>query len=392
MKKRKKSPFLSLTLSLFGAIALSILFFFLIYRFDDIKHAFRILTGILMPFIYGAVIAYLLKSTCNFWEKKITALLEKKGAKSKKAAVPLSIFISLFLGLAAISILMILVLPELLNSIYGIIKIIPENAEKLTEWALKYVGDNEVLSNYVEELSEELSTSIPNWIRTSLLPSLQTLLNGFSSSVSSIVGIFYNLFIGIIVAIYLLGSRKQFARQGKMLLNSIFPKKWANAILNEIRYADQMFGGFINGKLIDSLIIGVICFAGMMLMKMPYTVLISVIVGVTNIIPFFGPYIGAIPSALLLLMVSPVKCILFLIFIVILQQFDGNILGPRILGNVTGLSSFWVLFAILFFGGVFGFVGMIIGVPVFAVLYDVIRKLVHKGLAYRQAQEALPKE
>lgn len=388
MKKKEKSPYLYLMLSIFGAIALSILLFFLLFRVEAVKAAAGRLIDILMPFIYGAVMAYLLKPICNFWERKLSALFQKHWLKGVKLAPTLSIFISMFLGLGVIFSLLLLVLPELLSSISGILKTIPQNVDEVTKWAMQYVGDNEVLSNYIAELSESISVSLPNWIKTTLLPNIQSLIDGFSSSVFNIITVFKNFFIGLIVAIYLLGSRKLFARQGKMLLSSIFRRKWADAILTEINYADQMFGGFINGKLVDSLIIGIICFVGMMIMRMPYAVLISVIVGVTNIIPFFGPYIGAVPSALLVLMVSPVKCVIFLVFIIVLQQFDGNILGPRILGNVTGLSSFWVLFSILFFGGVFGFIGMIIGVPVFAVLYDVIRKLVHRGLAYRQAQDA----
>ena len=164
--------------------------------------------------------------------------------------------------------------------------------------------------------------------------------------------------------------------------------KWANNVIEELRFVNQMFGGFIIGKLVDSLIIGIICFIGTSLMKMPFTLLISVIIGVTNIIPFFGPFIGAIPTGFLVLLVSPVKCIYFLIFILLLQQFDGNILGPKILGDSTGLSSFWVLFSILLFGGLFGFVGMIIAVPAFAVIYDLIARAVHFSLKNKKLSMA----
>lgn len=229
-------------------------------------------------------------------------------------------------------------------------------------------------------------TALPEWINNTVLPKLQALAGGISAGVSSAIGGLYNLLIGMIVSIYLLGCRKTFARQGKKLIYSIFRKKWAFLVLDEIEYANRMFTGFISGRIADSLIIGIICFVGMLVLRIPNPILISVIVGVTNIIPFFGPYIGAIPSFLLILSVNPAKAIVFLVFILILQQFDGNILGPRILGNVTGLSSFWVLFSILLFGGLFGFVGMIIGVPVFAVIYDIIRKLVNKGLAYQEME------
>lgn len=192
-----------------------------------------------------------------------------------------------------------------------------------------------------------------------------------------------NLFIGLVVAIYLLYGRRKFKKQGKLLLYSLFKARWADKIVEEIRFADRVFSGFIGGKLLDSAIIGGICYIGMMIMGLPYAILISVIVGVTNIIPFFGPYIGAIPSAIILLTVSPMSCLMFVIFIVILQQVDGNIIGPKILGSSTGLSGIWVLFSILLFGGLFGFVGMIIGVPVFAVIYDLIRQLIIRGLELR---------
>lgn len=189
------------------------------------------------------------------------------------------------------------------------------------------------------------------------------------------------------MSVYVLGSRKTFARQGNKLIYSIFSKKWADVILNEFRFTNKMFSGFISGRLADSLIIGLICFVGMTILRIPNAVLISIIIGITNILLFFGPWIGAVPSFLLILMVNPVKSIVFLVFVLILQQFDGNILGPRILGDKIGLSGFWVLFSILLFGGLFGFIGMIIGVPIFAVIYDIICKLVNKGLDYHRKQE-----
>ena len=221
------------------------------------------------------------------------------------------------------------------------------------------------------------------WLKDSILPYMNMILTGLSDSMINAAGIFMNLFIGLVVAIYLLSGRKKFKKQGKLILYSLFKERWANKIVEEIRFADRVFSGFIGGKLLDSAIIGVICYAGMMVLGLPYAILISVIVGVTNIIPFFGPYIGAIPSAIILLTVSPMSCLIFVIFIVILQQVDGNIIGPKILGSSTGLSGIWVLFSILFFGGLFGFVGMLIGVPVFAVIYDLIRQLIVRGLELR---------
>ena len=176
----------------------------------------------------------------------------------------------------------------------------------------------------------------------------------------------------------------RFVQQGKLVLHSIVRPRWAQLITEEVKYADKMFGGFINGKIMDSAIIGVLCYIGCLIFKFPSALLVSVIIGVTNVIPFFGPFIGAIPATLLILIQSPIKALWFVLFVLVLQQLDGNIIGPKILGNTTGLSSFWVLFAILLFGGLWGFVGMIVGVPLFAVIYDVIKKLVIHGLQRNQ--------
>jgi len=195
----------------------------------------------------------------------------------------------------------------------------------------------------------------------------------------------YNLLIGLIVACYLLASRKKFARQSVMIVRSVLKPKWAELFLNEVAFIDRMFGGFIDGKILDSAIIGVLCYIGCSIFNFPNALLISAFVGITNVIPYFGPFIGAIPSILLILIEDPVKAIWFAIFILALQQLDGNIIGPAILGDRTGLSSFWVLFSIILFGELWGIAGMIVCVPLFAVIYDIIKKLVRRGL-YKKDQ------
>ena len=204
------------------------------------------------------------------------------------------------------------------------------------------------------------------------------------------------MLIGIIVSVYVLMSKEKFIGQGKKMLYAVLKPHFANNVLTVLRQSNRIFGGFISGKLIDSLIIGIICFIGLYFMKTPYTVLVSVIVGVTNIIPFFGPFIGAVPSAFLVLIsdsggINIMGCIYFLIFILALQQFDGNILGPKILGDSTGLSSFWVLFSILLFGGLFGVLGMVIGVPLFAVIYDIVKKFICASLRKKGKLEEMEK-
>ena len=391
MKNLRGRHYIYQMLVLFGALAMGICLFFLLFYMDNIRAAIGKLLRILMPFIYGAAIAYLLKPVCNvlerWFEKLLTGNGRKKAGIAARLAGPLSVFASISIGIAVVAALLMMVIPQVLSSLSGLVSLIQANLDKFAEWMTKYVGEQSVLTNYIESISEGLSDKLALWIQQEILPHLQGLVTGVTSGVASLVTVFSNLFIGLIVAIYLLASRKKFASQSKLVLFSILKEKWADRMINEVKFADRMFGGFINGKLLDSAIIGVICFIFTWIVSMPYAMLVSVIVGVTNIIPFFGPYLGAIPSALLILMVSPGKCIVFLIFIIILQQFDGNILGPRILGNVTGLSSFWVLFAILTFGGIFGFIGMIIGVPVFAVISDIIKKLIRRGLKQRGKEE-----
>lgn len=374
-------------LTFFASAALAILFHFLLSHLDVIGGAFGTLAGILMPFIIGGVIAYILTPICNYLERKLSRGLSKK-KNGAKIAGGLSILLTLLLAILVIVVLLLLVIPALVESIQSILLQIPDSMEAFQRWALGQAGNNETLQNYINDLTEAVSINLPEWLSSAILPYLQTMIGSVSAGVAGFVSIIYNLLIGIVVSIYVLGNRKTFARQGTKLIYSIFRKKWADAVLEEFRFANRMFSGFISGRLLDSLIIGMICFVGMLIFKIPNAVLISVIVGITNILPFFGPWIGAIPSFLLILMADPIKSIDFLVFVLILQQFDGNILGPRILGDKTGLSSFWVLFAILLFGGLFGFIGMIIGVPVFAVIYDIVCKLVNHGLAYHQRQDS----
>jgi len=222
------------------------------------------------------------------------------------------------------------------------------------------------------------------WLESEFLPSVNIVASGFANGVISVLNVLYNLFIGIIVAIYILASKDTFSAQAKKVVYGIFKKEHADVVISYVRIADGMFSGFIVGKIVDSTIVGILCFAAMTIMGLPYALLISVIVGVTNIIPVFGPYIGLVPSALLILIVNPMQALYFVILIAVLQQIDGNIIGPAILGESTGLSAFWVLFSILLFGGLWGIVGMIIGVPLFAMNYRIVADFINWKLSAKQ--------
>ena len=385
-KKPHIKPYLYGMLAGFGAISLSILFFFLIYRFQGFGDAISKLTGILMPFIYGAVIAYLLKPVCNCVEDFLRRLLpEKMGT----AANMLAVTISLLFGILVVYALIMMIVPQLITSVTTLYYTARNNLNDFVDWAShqEIIASNQKLLDFIETSYDNLQDTLDNIVRTKLVPSMQSLLSGAALGVMSFVTFLKNIIIGLIVSVYLLASRKKFGQQGKLILYSLVKPRWANLIMEEIRYADRMFGGFINGKILDSAIIGVLCYIACLIFKFPSALLVSVIIGVTNVIPFFGPFIGAIPATLLILIQNPIKALWFVLFVLVLQQVDGNIIGPKILGNTTGLSSFWVLFAILLFGGLWGFVGMIIGVPLFAVIYDVLKKFVFHGLRRNEEME-----
>lgn len=379
-RRQEFEKYIYLMLAGFGAIALSILFFFVIYKMDMVIGLLKTAAGTLMPFIYGCVLAYLIYPISQV----ITVYLDKlTEEKYKKFTSKVGIFGGLLIFGVAIYLLLCMVLPQLLDSIISIATGMPAMVDSLSKWIGQLLSDNEQLQQLAELAIENSSSELQSWLTGTMIPKAQEMIGSLSASVLSTVSGLFDFVIGIIVCIYILNSVDKLKRQAKIIVMALVPKKASDVIFELTNEIDLCFGGFIRGKLLDSLIIGILCFICVSLMKMPFAVLISTIVGVTNIIPFFGPFIGAIPSALLILTVSPMQSLYFIIFVFILQQFDGNILGPAILGQSTGLGSIWVLFSILIFGDMFGFVGMIIGVPLFSVIYFMISKYVFRMLDKR---------
>ena len=398
MKNHPYKKYIYAAVSLFGVIVLSIIVFFIIFRYGEIKQALRHIFNTLMPFIIGAALAYMICPLCRTIEKFYLRILEKteriKQAKKEKLALTASVFTGIFITLVVIYLIIIIIVPQLITSVIRLVQILPDSADRLVKWLEKMLNSNEQLLAVSQELVDKGYHFITDWLSNGLLESVENIATGLSSGVISFFTLMLNLFIGVIVAIYLLLSRKKLARQGKLILYSIFKKEAANSIMDEVYFADKTFSGFINGKIVDAVIVAAICYVGMMLFKVitgaqvtMSEVLVAVIVGIFNVIPFFGWYIGLFASALLI--VNPVQCVFFVVFDFILQQIDGNILGPKILGDTTGLSSFWVLFSILLFGDLWGFAGMLIGVPVFAVIYHIISQLVAKGLRRNGQEEML---
>lgn len=382
----KKKRYLYLMLAGFGAISLSILLFFALYRMRGIGQVLNSFQQILSPFIYGGVVAYLLRPMCNFYESGLRKFLPEK---MHGIAPILAVIGSMLTLLLAVYALGAMIFPQVYESIVGLGKTIPKGIQNFAVWVEDTFGENEYVERFLDYFNtsyDKLYQEVESWFR-GVIPQISTLVSGVGSSVFAVLRSVYNLLVGLIVAVYLLFSRKRYASQCKLIVHSVFPEKWADIILNEASLMDRMFGGFIDAKILDSTIIGILCYIGCRIMQMPNMLLISVFVGITNIIPFFGPFIGAIPSILLILIESPIKALWFAVFVVILQQLDGNVIGPRIMGNRIGISGFWVMFAIIFFGGTWGLFGMVVGVPLFAVIYDLVRKLVKVGLRKKGKME-----
>ena len=384
-KKPHIKPYLYGMLAGFGAIALSIIFFFLIYRFDGFGSAISTLTGILMPFIYGAVIAYLLKPVCNTIEAFLRRFIPEKMNGLINA---LSVALTILFGLLLVYALVMMIVPQLITSVTTLYYTAQANITKFMNWAnhLEFIEKNEQITELLNSAYAALNTNLDTWntwLKNTLLPSMQNIVSGAAIGVLNVVTVAKNLIIGIIVAVYMLASRKRFVQQGKLVLHSIVRPRWAQLITEEVKYADKMFGGFINGKIMDSAIIGVITFVAMTILRLDFAVLISVFIGITNIIPVFGPFIGAIPSVFILLLIDPLQAVIFCVLILIIQQLDGNFIGPKILGSSIGISALWILFSIVVGGDLFGIVGMVVGVPVFATLYGLAQEFVHYALDKR---------
>uniref|UniRef100_UPI003FEF6790 AI-2E family transporter n=1 Tax=Anaerobutyricum hallii TaxID=39488 RepID=UPI003FEF6790 len=361
-------------------LASGILCAFVLFKMPVIISVLKGITEILKPFLYGVVFAYLLAPLCNKIEEKLFQIFPKAKTKARRFICFIAIVISLCVAIAVIWLIIMMIIPQVWDSVMKIIQMVPQKLIVVNNWIEHMLENQPELQAYFEEFSSQAESNIDSLLNVDTIQKVQSIINSLSVQLFGVLGVVKNIFLGLLISAYLLGSRKLFGAQAGLILHGVFSDKWAKIIEEEIRYTDKMFNGFLVGKIIDSAIIGLLCFAGTSIMGFEAPAFISVIIGITNIIPFFGPFIGAIPCGLLLLLENPMHCLYFMIFIFVLQQLDGNVIGPKILGNTTGVSSFWVLFAILLFGGMWGVVGMVIGVPLFAVIYDIIRKLVYRGL------------
>ena len=395
MKYRWDKKYLYWGVTIFLILAAGMALATIFFQWQSLLSTVNFVLGLFTPIFYGIIIAFLLNPIVKFFERVQRRIFRKKIQKAKNpkrsntAIRAVAVIVTLLFMLGIVVGLFWMVIPALIESISRIFSNLNTYYTNLTDWLNSFSQSEGMVSAFIQEGLDTAYQFINNWVRNDLPQHMQALLPAAAESLGAVIGFFSNLIIGIVVSVYLLFSKEKFIAQMKKLTYACLKKERANAVIEVSQHANRMFSGFISGRILDSAIIGILCFIAMLILGLPYPHLIAVIVGVTNIIPFFGPFIGAIPSGFLILMIDPWQCLYFVILIIVLQQIDGNIIDPRIQGNVTGLSGFWILLSITVFGGLFGLVGIVLGVPSFAVLYGLVRRWVNRSLKKRKMDLAL---
>lgn len=374
MKIEWNNKYTTIAVYTFLVIAATILFYLGISQVSIFTDKVDSLIVIMQPFIIGFSIAYIINFLLGFYENTVFQIkqIKKLNLKSTRGIGITLSYLTMFL---IIGMIFKFLLPQVLDSIVGLVNDIPTYINKTTELINNAVGDLNIGEEYSKTIIDNINDIINYTIKfiSNLIPALGLMVATFASRI-------WNVVLGIIISVYLLIDKEKLCALSKKITYGLFNKKHADKIVELVERSNYTFGRFLIGKIIDSLIIGVLTFVILTIFKMPYTILVSVIVGITNIIPFFGPFIGAIPSFIIILFVSPVQAVWFLLIIFVIQQLDGNIIGPKILGDSIGISAFWILFSILVAGKMLGILGMIIGVPLFAIIYSIIKEYIEDKL------------
>ena len=376
----------------FLVMAAVVLLVFIFVRKDEFIDTVARIRKAFAPALYGLVFAYLMNPLMKFFEDKLKNLFHKFAKNIKRAdraARVLSIIFTLILLFFLIGFLMYMLIPELTTTITNLVSDIPEQYRKIEKWYLALEFRNTQVGQIVDKGIMRSGEYIQNFIDKHLTnaeaasETFGPILSGVKNVFGALYSTLYNTFIGLVFSVYLLASKEKFAGIFKKMIYSCMKRKHANTFIRIARQCNVKFTTSFTGKIVDSIIVGMICFLAMTIIRLPYAVLISVIIGVTNVIPFFGPIIGAVPSAILIVCVSPLQCLYFLIMIVVLQQLDANVLTPKIVGDSIGISPIWVLFACVFFGSLWGVLGMLLAVPLMACIYMIVKEIVEYRL-YRK--------
>ena len=384
----KDSKYFRLGLTLLTVIILSILFYITLNNVGTVFNAVKMILNVFSFVFYGIAFAYLMNPIQKLVEKGLKKLFGRRNMTERgvnKLSRTVSVIVALLVFVAIVYGLIAMVVPQLVETLTETFS--QENLQnyydKITTWLNNVVKDTPI-EDWLQE--RDPVKAVQDWVTKEI--NIFSTLGDAVNEVYGVAKVLFNMIIGLVAAVYLLGSKEKFIAQVKKLVTAVFKPRLANRVFEIGRLTNRSFGGFIVGKLIDSLIIGVLSYIGMLIIGLPYPLLSSALIGFFNIIPFFGPLIGIVPAALLILLQSPIQCLYFLIFEIALQQVDANIIGPRILGGRLGISEFWILVSITVLGSVFGFPGMVLGVPLFTILYTLISEAVRSALK----KKALPEE
>lgn len=413
MKNRLRRPFTVLAIC-FAVVTACVLLSFLIDKLAFAGNLVNRIFSAVLPFVVGGILAFVLKPICNLLDGPIgnfyvshvfkRRLLSGRTTEKRvrRGAEMTSIFIALFCFFLAIYALLHSILPQLIESLALLRDNIPTYLQRLSDWITGLIGEsNPELTEKITSFLTEFNTDFSSWLQkiqpvvvsyfggSETFETITNVINGTITVGKVLINLILDTIVSIVVTAYALAGRKKFTQQGKLLIYGIFPKKWADIITEEVKYINFVFSHYVSGRLLDCTIVGILVFIACSIVQIPQAALVSIMVGSSNIIPFFGPYIGTIPSALIILMIDPIKFIYFVILVLIVQQIDSNILDPFVVGNSIDMSSFWILFSVLLFGGLYGFAGLLLGVPTFAIIYDIIRKLTAYALKKRGEEEVL---
>ena len=388
MKIKINNNYVKWGLTAFAVVVASICFGYLLLNAESLLSGLGTIAGLIMPILFGLLIAYLMTPIMNYAENRILIpwadrLKIKKNKTRRRSIRAISIIVTSVFVFAIVYILVAMMVSQIVPSIRNIIINSDTYVKNLGEWLNNVLENNPSLEASVNSFLVQYSAEIDTWINENVWTKASELIKSFSLGLFATVGVLWDFIIGYCIAIYLLAGKETFTGQAKKVVYALFSRETANKVIKNTRFTHKTFIGFLSGKVLDSIIIGILCFIGTSFLNTPYAALVSMVIGVTNVIPFFGPFVGAIPCSILIFVVDPMhplNCLYFVIFIFVLQQFDGNVLGPKILGDSTGLTGFWVIFSITLFGGIIGIPGMIIGVPVFAVIYAACKSLVNTSL------------
>ncbi len=395
MKFRLNNRYIKWGVTAFFVLAGAITFYYLIFHVSNLFTGLSKLIDILLPVVLGLITAYLLSPIMNFIEyrvlRKICKLLKIPKSKARDNFLRLvSILAACILFFAFVYIMIALLLSQIIPSIQNIIGNFDTYINNIYAWVNSLMAEYPEVGEWVIQQLERYSNELERFLNETVLVKTSEIIKTVSLSILGVLSTLWDFLIGFIISIYVMSGKEKYAGIAKKIIYAIFERETANVFVSNVRFVHNTFIGFVGGKIVDSIIIGILCWIGTLWLQTPYPALISLIIGVTNVIPFFGPFLGAVPCTILIFVVdplNPLNAVYFMIFVFLLQQLDGNVIGPKILGSSTGLESFWVIFSITLFGGLWGVPGMIIGVPLFAVIYAAVRSVVNNSLRKKNLQE-----